>query len=314
MTVSDMLAVVLTPSKMRYDANRSLAKTRLYKSALTSIFSLSLAIAFFVTTQVVAVFVSSKNVVFANEQALIIPTTPSTPTTKAPDAQSSVRTYEQLQSVVNAWAQKYEGKVSVTIAANDGTLLASSNQQKQYYSASIYKIYLAYVVSQDIDNGVYAADEIYLNDYTRADCLVSMLQYSDNPCAEKMLIELGSKKIQSRIEALGLTDTVMSRLLTSTKDASIVTGLINKGVGLSQQSTVRLRTAMLNQTYRKGLPLGLKDFEVGDKVGMYEAEYHDTAFVKTPSSESFVVTVFTESLGVSVITELAEQIAPLLRL
>ncbi|NBU34528.1 hypothetical protein EB118_10535 [bacterium] len=311
MTVSNMLAVVLTPSKMRYDANRSLTKTKLYKSALTSVLSLSLAVAFFVTTQIVAVFVSSKNVVFANEQAFIIPTTP---TSEVPETQNSVRSYEQLQNVINVWAQKYEGKVSVTIAANDGRLLASSNQQKQYYSASIYKIYVAYIVSQDIDNGVYAADEIYLNDYTRADCLVRMLQYSDNPCAEKMFSELGSKKIQSRIEALGLTDTVMSRLLTSTKDASIVTGLINKGVGLSQQSTVRLRTAMLNQTYRNGLPLGLRGFEVGDKVGMYEAEYHDTAFVKTPNSESFVVTVFTESLGVSVIAELAEQIAPLLRL
>ena len=309
-----MLTVIVKPSRMRYNADRSLAKTRVLRASLTGVFSVSLAIVFFMATQVVAVFVSSKNVVFANEQAFIIPVTPSTPATEVSETQSSVRSYEQLQNVVNVWAQKYEGKVSVTIAANDGRLLASSNQQKQYYSASIYKIYVAYIVSQDIDNGVYAADEIYLNDYTRADCLVRMLQYSDNPCAEKMFIELGSKKIQSRLEALGLTDTVMSRLLTSTKDASIVTGLINKGVGLSQQSTVRLRTAMLNQTYRIGLPLGLKDFEVGDKVGMYEAVYHDTAFVKTPNSESFIVTVFTESLNASVIAELAEQIAPLLRL
>jgi beta-lactamase class A len=140
-----------------------------------------------------------------------------------------------------------------------------------------------------------------------------MIQFSDSPCAEKMMTELGKQNMQNRLNALGLTDTSMARLQTSTKDASLVTSLVNSGTGLSQQSTSRLRSAMLKQQYRDALPRGFTGFEVGDKVGFYETGYHDTAFVKAPNSNSYIVTIFTDAVRSTSITELSKQLAPLLR-
>lgn len=302
-----LLTVVVRPSRMRYNADRSLAKTRVYRASLTGVLSVSLAVFFFMATQVAAVFVSRNNVVFANEQTLVVPasTTSIAPLTDA-DA-------VKVQAVVTAWAKKYNGHVSVTIQTSDGKTLASSDQQRQYFTASIYKLYVAYLASQDIDKGLHAADEKYLNTFTRGDCLTRMIQFSDSPCAEKMMTELGKQNMQTRLQALGLTDTSMARLQTSTKDASIVTGLINKGDGLSPQSTERLRSAMLQQQYRDALPKGFAGFEVGDKVGFYEVGYHDTAFVKAPNSNSYIVTIFTDAVRSTTITELSKQLAPLLK-
>lgn len=302
-----LLTVVVRPSRMRYNADRSLAKTRVYKASLTGVLSVSLAVFFFMATQVAAVFVSRNNVVFANEQTLVVPVNATVSTQKAAvDA-------AKLQEVVTTWAKKYNGHVSVTIQTSDGKTLASSDQQRQYFTASIYKLYVAYLASQDIDAGIHATSEIFLNTYTRADCLTRMIQFSDSPCAEKMMAELGKQNMQNRLNALGLTDTSMARLQTSTKDASLVTGLINKGTGLSQASANRLRTAMLQQQYRDALPKGFSGFEVGDKVGFYEVGYHDTAFVKAPNSDSYIVTIFTDAVRSSTITELSQKLAPLLQ-
>lgn len=307
MTVGGMLAVVLKPSKMRYSADRSLTKTRVYKASLTGVLSVALAVFFFMATQVAAVFLSRNNVVFANEQTLVIPAGATISAQKTPiDA-------AKIQDTVTAWAKKYSGHVSVTIQTSDGKTIASSDQQRQYFTASIYKLYVAYLASQDIDAGIHTPTEPFLNAYTRADCLTRMIQFSDSPCAEKMMAELGKQNMQTRLHALGLTDTSMARLQTSTKDASLVTGLVNKGTGLSPQSTERLRTAMLHQQYRDALPKGFTGFEVGDKVGFYEVGYHDTAFVKAPNSDSFIVTIFTDAVRSSSITELSQKLAPLLK-
>ena len=303
-----LLTVIVRPSRMRYNADRSLTKTRLFKASLTGVFSISLAAVFFVATQLVAVFVSRQQVVFANEQSIVIPAG----VQGAPATKQQVDT-AQLQAIVSAWGKKYSGKVSATILASDGTLLASTDQQRQYFTASIYKLYVAYLGSQDIDKGLHAASDPFLNTYTRGDCLTRMIQFSDSPCAERMMAELGKQNMQVRLQALGVTDTAMGRLTTSTKDAALVTNLIHKGEGLSKESADRLRTAMLQQQYRDALPTAFAGFEVGDKVGFYQVGYHDTAFVKAPNSDSFIVTVFTDTVRSVTINELSKQIAPLLK-
>ncbi len=308
MTVGRMLAVVLRPSKMRYSADRSLTKTRAYKASLTGVLSVSLAVVFFVATQLVAVFVSRKSVVFATEQTYFV----------SASAGTNVQPYtvvdaDKLQAVVSAWAKKYSGHVSVTVQASGGAVLASSDQQKQYFTASIYKLYVAYLASQDIDAGLHSQADLFLSTYTRGDCITRMVQLSDSPCAEKMMAELGKQNMQNRLQALGLTDTSMARLHTSTKDASLVTGLISNGTGLSQQSADRLRSAMLQQQHRNALPAGFAGYQVGNKVGFHDTGYNDTGFVNVPNSATFIVTIFTDGVRSNSITELSKLLAPLLK-
>ncbi|MEI7631695.1 MAG: serine hydrolase [bacterium] len=313
MTVGNMLTVVLAPSKLRYNANRSLTKTRTIRASLTAFFSVFLACLLFVGVQVFAVIWSSHNMVYASEQSFVF-----TPITDQNSSATKVLNTEQVnpvevQAIVDSWVKKYQQKASVTILDTvSGQVLASSQSDKQYFTASIYKLYVAYVSIQDIDAGLNDGNQLFLNGYTRFDCITRMIQYSDSPCAEKMMNEMGKNTLQSRLTALGLTNTSMASFMTTTADAALVTKKVATGEGLSSLSTKRLQDAMSNQQHRTGLPSGFNNMKVGDKVGFSETDWHDSANVSPKSGHTFTVTVFTENMRSGNIAELARQLQPIL--
>ena len=308
-----MLAVLLSPSKIRYDVSRSLTKTKKIKAVLTGGLSIFLACLLFVGVQVFAVFWSSHKMVYASEQSFVY-TVPAKvdPITASEEVLQSAVDGVQIQSVVHTWAKKYQQKASVTILDTaSGETLASYQSDKQYLTASIYKLYVAYVATQDIDSGLHDGNQIFLGTYNRFDCITRMIQFSDSPCAEKMMNEMGKSYLQTKLNALGLKGTSMAQLTTTTDDAALVTKKISSGEGLSNSGASRLQEAMNNQQYRIGLPAGFKNMQVGDKVGFYETGYHDTANVIPKSGHTFTITVFTENMSSRNITELAKLLQPI---
>ncbi len=313
MTVQAMLAVLLSPSKLRYDAGRSLTKTKKIKAVLTGGLSIFLACLLFVGVQVFAVFWSSHKMVYASEQSFVY-TAPAKmePITTSIEVPQSAVDNVQIQSVVHAWAKKYQQKASVTILDTaSGETLATYQSDKQYTTASIYKLYVAYVASQDIDSGLHDGNQLFLDTYSRFDCITRMIQFSDSPCAERMMNEMGKPYLQTKLNVLGLGGTSMARLTTTTDDAALITKKVSNGEGLSADSAARLQEAMNNQQYRTGLPAGFKNMQVGNKVGFYETGYHDTANVIPKSGHTFTVTVFTENMSSRNIAELAKLLQPI---
>lgn len=301
MTVGNMLAVLFRPSKLRYDARRSLSKTKRIKGALTTVFSVGTALLLFVGVQVAAVAWTSKNKVYAFEQTLVIESE------QLPQQNTATHaTPQAVQAVVDAWTKKYPSKTSVIIQHTaTGEVLATNQPDKQYFTASIYKLYVAYLSMQDIDKGLKNANEPFLGATTRKECIYKMIQLSDSPCAEKMLAEMTKKAVNERLKELGLTNTNMPAFLTTAHDAAIVTSKISNGEGLEASSATFLQQAMQQQVYREGFPKGFTSSVVADKVGLSETIYHDTAAVQTNKKITYTITVFTEDIGAKRLAELA---------
>jgi len=261
-----------------------------------------------------AIFWTSEHGVYALEQSYIVqPTVAEALPSEEPKSEPKVIDGSEIKATLDAWAHKYSGKASVTILdTQTGQLLASSNADKQFFTASIYKLFVAYLGSQDIDSGAHKGSESFIGGYTRQECIVRMIQFSDSPCAETLLNEMGKGQANDRLGSLGLSGTSLVGFHTTSQDAALVTRLVAIGQGLSATSAKYLQDAMNAQMYRDALPKGFAHAKVADKVGFYETGYHDSANVTPRNNHTFTVSVLSENMGSRQIAELARSLEPIL--
>ncbi len=218
-----------------------------------------------------------------------------------------------MQPTIDQWAASHPGTYSITIMDRSGQVKAEINSQEQYFAASIYKLYVAYIGYQRVDDGTYSLSEPYWNGWTRGKCLDEMIRTSHSPCAEKMWVELGKENITAQLKGYGLTNTSMTGLVTSSHDAAVILSRLERGLDLSEASRSKMLDSMLNQIYRDALPAGFASSQVFDKVGFRETvEYHDTAIVRFTNGQSLIVSVLTKSAGSRNIAGLAAEIEALM--
>lgn len=216
---------------------------------------------------------------------------------------------EKLASIVNAWAAQNKGTESVVVAELDGNVLAASNPEQTFFTASIYKLYVIYLAYQDIDAGLHSLEDPYLNGWTRGKCLDEAIRSSHSPCAEKLMAELGKTNIQTRLDAFGFKNTRMKGLITSAQDAAIILSRLGQGSDLSASSNQLLLASMLGQQYRNALAKGFDASKVYNKVGFREeSEYHDVAIVRLADGRQVIVSVLTSGVGVKSISQLADSL------
>lgn len=205
-----------------------------------------------------------------------------------------------LQPVIDEFVANHPGIYAVKITDEKGSSLAVINGDKQFFTASIYKLYVAYVGYQKIDDGTYNLNDPYLSGYTRGKCLDAMIRDSYSPCAEKMWVELGKEKLTKQMEGYGLTNTSLTGLSTSANDAAIILKKISTGEGLSKESQAAYLNSMKTQDakYRRGLPSGFKSAVVYNKVGWnLDQEWHDTAIVELVNGQKVIISVLTTGAG-----------------
>lgn len=205
-----------------------------------------------------------------------------------------------LQPVVDSWISSHPGTYSVAITDTSGKSLAETNGNQHFDTASLYKLFVAYVGYQKIDDGTYKLDQPYLGSKTREQCLDAMIRDSDSPCGEQMWNELGKQKVTDTMKSYGLSNTSLTGLQTTANDVVIILKMIANGEGLSKDSQRRYLDSMKTQDakYRRGLPSGFKALTVYNKVGWrLDVEWHDAAIVELPSGRRVVVAVLTSSVG-----------------
>lgn len=245
----------------------------------------------------------SKNVNTTNEQSSSV---------SPPEAEQPTFPVINLQSTVDAWTDRQSGTASVVIydLANKKTV-ASLNPDRQYFTASIYKLYVAYVSYQKIADGTYNLDDPYLSGYTRGECLDTMIRDSYSPCGEKWWNELGKQNLTEKLKTYGLTNTSMTGLYTSAKDAAIVLQRLFEDRDLTKAHTNAFLDSLKEQSalYRRGLPSGFSQSTVYNKVGWNGLiEWHDTSIITLPDNRSYVITVLSENVGSAQIAALGKAI------
>ncbi|MCA9323667.1 serine hydrolase [Candidatus Saccharibacteria bacterium] len=220
---------------------------------------------------------------------------------------------QALEKVVFDWIDSLPASASstasVSIVDTDNTFITGFKIDRQYFTASLYKLYVAYEGYKAIDAGIYGPDEPYLSGKTRLQCLDAMIRSSDSPCGEKMWTELGKEKLDAAIKTYGIKNTSMVNLRTTSEDVATLLSLVARGEGLSEDSKSKFLDSMKDQDalYRRGLPSGFSDtVTVYNKVGWNEnLEYHDASILELPDRKQLIVTVLTSGVGTAKIRDLA---------
>ena len=233
------------------------------------------------------------------------------PLVQIADPAAPVFDMKALQAALDAWVASQSGVASVVVSDPvSGDMLAVHNADQAYFTASIYKLYVAYEGYRAVDAGDLDPAQDYINGNTLAECLDIMIRESDSPCAEKLWAGLGKPELNTILESYGLTDTDMVGLRTTAADTAIVLQRVATGEGLSDASQQAMLDSMQNQVFRDALNKGFSsDVTVYNKIGFNELiEYHDTAIIELENGDRLVVSVLTERIGTTQIAALGATI------
>ena len=215
-----------------------------------------------------------------------------------------------LQPVVDQWVAAHSGDYGIAVYDPDNKKMVATHQaDKQFFTASIYKLYVVYLQLIDIQKGVRTADELFRGDYSRQKCIEEAVRTSDSPCAEALMAELTQASMNTRLQAYGLTSTAFPGFVTSAEDVAKILIRFQANQDLSQANTSILRTVMEQQIYRKGLPDGMPQATVADKVGFSETpHYHDVGIVTLPNKRQYVVVFLSQGVGTRVVADFGKTI------
>lgn len=230
-----------------------------------------------------------------------------------------------LQPTVNHWLSGIKAKVGLVIYDLDNDEVAAELNPNQIFStASIYKLFFAYVGYQDIDSGYIDPDRPFAitNDYradsyTFSECLDLMIRESYNGCADPIRSNQRLyRRAEALIDELDLTHTTDGGLYSTPAELTTFLRFLYRDHDLSAESWASFQDSMLNQpptkvnekdTYdwRQGLPKGFSSsVMVYDKVGWawsdtgsYWTTYNDAAIVEFPDlNRHYIIVLLTTDL------------------
>lgn len=218
---------------------------------------------------------------------------------------------EALQQTINSWASNLgsDDVASVVVMDNQGGILAEVNPGQEYFTASLYKLFVAYEGYKQFDSGEVNSSEVFLSGQTRAECIDKMIRSSDSPCAESLWTEIGKEKLTATMKTYGINNTSLVGLSTTATDTANMLARIARGEGLDKTSQTSYLSSMKTQDslYRRGLPSGFSaNVTVYNKVGWNEqVEWHDASIIEFAGGRQLIVAVLTENVGTAQISKLA---------
>ena len=230
-----------------------------------------------------------------------------------------------LQPIVDKWASTTGGNRSVLIYDLDRDEYAAKyNENEDYNTASLYKLFVVYEGCRRLENGTWQADERvnYLGQ-TVLECLDLAIRESNSTCAEPLWAKIGHAELDNIIKTdFGILNSKISSLVSNPKDILAIMKIFYEHKDLKNEDYIaKMKDSFLNQpitqyNWRQGLPSGFSDkTKVYNKVGWaYNAAkgywdiYHDAAIIETESGRHFIVVVMTNRVSYITIKNLGTEI------
>ena len=208
-------------------------------------------------------------------------------------------------------------------------------------SASIIKLAILAAAFQSISNGAMAlADQITVQStdivggsgvmawagagktYSVDDVLKNMIAQSDNTAANILINKLGMDAVNACAQSLGLTSTVLARLMmdtdaaaqgrenyTSAADAARVLALAATGQLFGAELSAKAMEYLEAQADTRGIRAGVPaEVAVAHKTGELAYAWHDAAVVLCPQAP-FVLGVLTQDMDTATAAEFAQNVA-----
>ena len=226
------------------------------------------------------------------------------------------RTYSpsnaELSAVIKKYATSHSGTYGVKMVELSGQRRnAAYNSSRVFSTASTYKMFVAYSVLLRIESGDISWTDSSYGGYTVSTCFDKMLKLSDNECAVDLLLGIGYDKVTADAHAIGATNTNfnLSKGISSTpNDEAHLLSLLYSNQLLNQQSSRnRFIETMKGNVYVAGIPTGIPNVEIADKVGFMDGLLHDAAIVYSPKG-TYVLIIMTDNASWADIAALAKDI------
>ncbi len=223
-----------------------------------------------------------------------------------PPKEEYTRTYSAtdtgLSALLTNYAKDHKGTYGISLIELDGRKRrANFDGDKQFTTASTYKLFVAYSLLKRVDSGSesWGANQ---------DCFNKMISLSDNACAEMLLEKVGRRNVTKEINAIGLSRSNFSGNLpvTTANDLTLFTGMLEMGQNFSTSGRDRLVSAMRANIFRQGIPAGVSG-TVADKVGFMDGLLHDAAIVYSPNGR-YVLAIMSDGSSWATLADLARQI------
>jgi hypothetical protein len=223
---------------------------------------------------------------------------------------SYTRSSAGLQALLDYWVQNHRGVYGIELRSLDGNIRASINPDKQFTSASVYKMYIAHLIYDRINAGTLSGSTITSTGLTIDTCIYKMIHLSDNACASAMGDIVGWNNSDAVLHAQGFESTTLAyeAQLTTANDAADWMAKLLDGSLVADTQRNNLINLMEHQIYRYGIPAGSKGMVVADKLGELYGLFHDVAIVYHPKG-TYILSVFSDGSSAANVADLASQIS-----
>lgn len=208
-----------------------------------------------------------------------------------------------LQQTVDEWLARQPADFGIVVYDYSyKQVIASHQPDKQYFAASLYKLFVAYLALQDFQSGTQNPNEILTAGLTRKECVDKMIRESHSPCGEAMMASMGQENLRARMSEIGIKNTTFAGIATTAQDSALVLRYILEMRDLNTDNTAFLKDAMRvqDQRFRNGLYSGAPEATWETKVGWNEdRNYHDVGIMTMPDGRQFTVAILSQNNGSS---------------
>lgn len=238
--------------------------------------------------------------------------------TPLPPTVQYTRSYTKTSTGIAAQLKHYDddnaGVFGVSFIELGGQgLKAQHNGDRQFVTASTYKLFVAFSTLKRIDAGqMQWSDANIASGRNLSTCFDDMIVKSDNACAEALIKKIGASGLNVDIKSIGLNSTAFrsdNNLTTANDLATYLTKLEKNQLPIKPESRSKLLDAMKRNVYRKGIPAGASG-QTADKVGFLWALLHDAAIVYSPKG-TYVLVIMTDGSTWGAIADLTQKIEAL---
>jgi beta-lactamase class A len=175
--------------------------------------------------------------------------------------------------------------------------IETNNFNELRESGSVYKLFIAQFILNQIDNGNLSWDSYWNNSKTISDGINQMILISDNDFPEAMMAKYGTQAIDSYLQSQGYSGIYTNEEMATTNANDLANLLVNlyKRNGFSDTNAKILLNLMGKQEFRDGIPSGAgTNSQVSDKVGFIDDTRNDAGIVSDKYG-SYVLVVMTRN-------------------
>lgn len=186
---------------------------------------------------------------------------------------------------------------------------ANYNGDTQFTSASLYKLFIAYLMAHDVETGRRTWQSL-INGTTWQNCYTKMIVNSDNACPEAYLAANGYDKLNQAARDLGMSERTIfavDNMRTTANDMAKLMNKLHNGELMSDDNRSMLYDLMARQQFRRGIPAGIASATVYDKVGWLDAIVNDVAIVHADQGD-YILVIMTNGESWDYVARLASYI------